>query len=185
MGCIDRLGDGSAPDSPRTAHARGYHNRYASNLPGLETDIQGQINVLSHASGKTSGMAAVQTDTSAKISRGGDGTVIASSRMQQNHLRSSLVTSQFYDRAEATVAWEVAEVNISQLPSNIDERDLKNICRGFDCQVVKVVLDLDPISNSCKGRGKLVLRYNPEKQNNLQPLVDAFTQKGYAVAFLE
>eukprot|EP00392_Amoebophrya_sp_AT5.2_P005286 g5295.t1 len=108
----------------------------------------------------------------------------AGSRVHQKHLKSSLVRDTFYERAEATRQWEVAEVSVARLAPTEDEGSIKTKCRGFGCHIVKVILDLDPISNMCKGRGKLILRYNPD-ENDLSGLIDKIQHHlGWQVLFL-
>lgn len=76
-------------------------------------------------------------------------------------MQSTLMGDRFYKEAADRRAWEVAELNLVGLPVDADELFLKRFCHGFDVQVVKVIMDMDPVSNLCKGRAKLVLRYNP------------------------
>lgn len=123
----------------------------------------------------------IETDTSQKVRRAAPGEL--GMHVHQKHMKSSLVREEFYDRAEATKAWEVAEINLSRVPVDADERSVKDQCKGFECQVVKVHLDVDPISNMCKGRAKLVLRYNPES-NDLSGLISKIQALGWQVAFL-
>lgn len=49
---------------------------------------------------------------------------------------------------------------------------------------MKVILDVDHISGMCKGRAKLVLRYNPES-NDLQGLIQRIQGMGWGVRFDE
>lgn len=81
--------------------------------------------------------------------------------IHQAHLQSTLMGERFYQDAENTRAWEVAELHLIGLPVDADELFLKQFCHKFDVQVVRIMMDMDPVSNLCKGRAKLVLRYNP------------------------
>ncbi|CAD7944336.1 unnamed protein product [Amoebophrya sp. A120] len=106
------------------------------------------------------------------------------SLMHQKHMKSSLVRDTFYERAASARAWEVAELSVSGLDPYEDEQTVKTKCRGFGCHIVKVMLDLDPVSNRCKGRAKLILRYNPD-ENDLNGLIDKIQAHiGWHVLFL-
>lgn len=63
---------------------------------------------------------------------------------------------------------------------NEDEQSVKEQVKGFGCQIVKINLDVDPISNLCKGRGKITLRYNPE-YNGLPELIERIRSLGWSV----
>jgi len=81
--------------------------------------------------------------------------------IHQAHLRTSLTPSEFYDEAAGTKHWEVIELHISGLRDDADEGTVKNLCNGFDLQIVKVNVEMDPVRNLCKGRAKIMVRYNP------------------------
>jgi len=42
---------------------------------------------------------------------------------------------------------------------------VKNLCRDFDLQIVKVNVEMDPVRNLCKGRAKIMVRYNPMRDS--------------------
>lgn len=81
--------------------------------------------------------------------------------IHQAHLRTSLTPAEFYDEAASTKHWEVIELHISGLRDDADEGTVKNLCNGFDLQIVKVNVEMDPVRNLCKGRAKIMVRYNP------------------------
>lgn len=81
--------------------------------------------------------------------------------IHQAHLRTSLTPPEFYDEAASTKHWEVIELHISGLRDDADEGTVKNLCNGFDLQIVKVNVEMDPVRNLCKGRAKIMVRYNP------------------------
>ncbi|CAD7952492.1 unnamed protein product [Amoebophrya sp. A25] len=159
------------PDRPLTAKDQKFREFYTTEVPEGEKKAYAP-QVLSEP---------LSTDTSGKVRRAGDHDLVA--QVHQNHLKSSLLRDTFYERAEQQRAWEVAEVNISRVAPFEDEKSVKEKCKGFGCHVVKVCLDVDPISNRCKGRAKLVLRYNPD-ENDLNGLVSKIQQVGWVVSFL-
>jgi hypothetical protein len=81
--------------------------------------------------------------------------------IQQAHLRTSMVPKEFYKDAESTRHWEVIELHISGLREDADEKLVRSLCRDFDLQIVKVNVEMDPVRNLCKGRAKIMVRYNP------------------------
>jgi len=85
--------------------------------------------------------------------------------IHQAHLRTSLTPKEFYEEAESTKHWEVIELHISGLRDNADENTVKNLCRDFDLQIVKVNVEMDPVRNLCKGRAKIMVRYNPMRDS--------------------
>jgi len=85
--------------------------------------------------------------------------------IHQAHLRTSLTPKAFYDEAASTKHWEVIELHISGLRDNADENTVKNLCRDFDLQIVKVNVEMDPVRNLCKGRAKIMVRYNPMRDS--------------------
>mmetsp|Transcript_92784 Transcript_92784/g.276797 ORF Transcript_92784/g.276797 Transcript_92784/m.276797 type:complete len:431 (+) Transcript_92784:55-1347(+) len=85
--------------------------------------------------------------------------------IHQAHLRTSITPDDFYKEAEDTKRWEVVELHISGLPSDADDARVRNLCQGFDLQIVKVATDLDPVRNLCKGRAKVMVRYNPVRDS--------------------
>lgn len=124
----------------------------------------------------------IETDTSQKVKRDTPGEL--GMHVHQKHMKSSLVRDEFYERADKVKAWEVAEIALAAVPRTADERTVRDVCKGFECQLVKVHLDVDPISNLCKGRAKLVLRYNPDS-NGLGGLIGKLQSLGWQVAFLD
>lgn len=119
------------------------------------------------------------TDTAGKVARPND-SIMASRKVAQAHLQSSMVADDFYQTAQDSRSWEVAEVRLLGLPTYADEGHVKALCRPAGCQVVKVIMDMDPVSNRCKGRAKVLLRYNPDS-SNLQDMVDALAQRDVQV----
>lgn len=105
---------------------------------------------------------AVTTDNSDKV-RGVYGR--ATQEIHQAHLRTSLTPKEFYEEAANTKHWEVVELHISGLPETADENTVKNLCRDFDLQIVKVSVEMDPVRNLCKGRSKIMVRYNPTRDS--------------------
>merc|ERR1712112_258474 len=57
--------------------------------------------------------------------------------------------------------WEVAEVHLGGLPRDADEKYLRDMIHSQGGQIVSAKLELDPVLHTCKGRAKLVMRYNP------------------------
>lgn len=107
-------------------------------------------------------LQAVQHDNSDKLK-----STIGRSPQQihQAHLRTSITPSEFYEDAEGHKHWEVAELYLSGLPSHVDDAWVRNLCQGFDLQIVKAVADMDPVRNYCKGRAKIMVRYNPMRDS--------------------
>lgn len=107
-------------------------------------------------------LTAVQHDNSGKLrSALGQST----QQIHQAHLRTSITPNEFYDDAESNKHWEVVELHLSGLPINADDALLRHLCQGFDLQIVKVVAEMDPVRNLCKGRGKIMVRYNPVRDS--------------------
>lgn len=102
-------------------------------------------------------------------------------QIHQAHLRTSVTPSEFYEEAENTKHWEVVELHLSGLPVNADDGMIRSLCQGFDLQIVKAVAEVDPVRNLCKGRAKIVVRYNPlrDSVNGLVRKLEAFN---YGVA---
>ncbi len=69
-----------------------------------------------------------------------------------------MMGEEFYDRARATRQFEVVDVMLGGLKEGVTEEDIRDIARGNGCHVVKVVLDMDPVTNRCKGRAKATIR---------------------------
>jgi len=91
-------------------------------------------------------------------------------QIHQAHLRSSIGASDYYADATNMKEWEVMELHVSGLPSDADNDKLRRLCNGFDLQIVKVAVELDPVRNLCKGRAKVMVRYNPSL-DSIQGLV--------------
>jgi len=107
-------------------------------------------------------VSAVQTDNSNKVK---DAFGLSTQEIHQAHLRTSLTPKEFYEEAASTKHWEVIELHISGLRDNADENTVKNLCRDFDLQIVKVNVEMDPVRNLCKGRAKIMVRYNPMRDS--------------------
>lgn len=107
-------------------------------------------------------MAPVTTDNSGKV-KGAFG--MTTQEIHQAHLRTSLTPKEFYEEAACSKHWEVIELHISGLRENADENTVKNLCRDFDLQIVKVNVEMDPVRNLCKGRAKIMVRYNPMRDS--------------------
>lgn len=86
-------------------------------------------------------------------------------QIHQAHLRTSMTPDEFYEEAESTKHWEVIEIHISGLRDDADEETVKRVCSGFDLQIVKVNVEMDPVRNLCKGRAKIMVRYNPSRDS--------------------
>mmetsp|Transcript_38140 Transcript_38140/g.80790 ORF Transcript_38140/g.80790 Transcript_38140/m.80790 type:complete len:451 (+) Transcript_38140:136-1488(+) len=85
--------------------------------------------------------------------------------IHQAHLRSSVASDSWYDEARSTTQWEVAELMISGLGSEADDDYVRKLCHGQDLHIVQAVADVDPVRNLCKGRAKVRVRYNPDRQS--------------------
>lgn len=106
--------------------------------------------------------SAVTDDNSSKVQQALGRTT---QEIHQAHLRSSLCSEDFYEEAEGTKQWEVAELHISGLGIRADDDYVRGLCQGFDLQIVKVVAEVDPVRNLCKGRAKVMVRYNPKRES--------------------
>lgn len=85
------------------------------------------------------------------------------SEIHQAHLKSSVLDERFYEDAESMKHWEVVELHVSGLGRDACDGDLKKLCSGFDLHLVKVAVEMDPVRNLCKGRAKVMVRYNPKR----------------------
>jgi len=85
--------------------------------------------------------------------------------IHQAHLRTSITPDEFYEEAHTTKHWEVVELHISGLRHDADDGYVRNLCQGFDLQIVKVNAEIDPVRNLCKGRAKVMVRYNPKRDS--------------------
>lgn len=98
---------------------------------------------------------------------------LSTQQIHQAHLRSSMKPGEYYEEAENAKHWEVVELHISGLPSNADDALVRKFCQGTDLHIVKVIADMDPVRNLCKGRAKIMVRYNP-KRDSINGLVQKF-----------
>eukprot|EP00406_Dinophysis_acuminata_P075124 CAMPEP_0179246152 /NCGR_PEP_ID=MMETSP0797-20121207/18945_1 /TAXON_ID=47934 /ORGANISM="Dinophysis acuminata, Strain DAEP01" /LENGTH=436 /DNA_ID=CAMNT_0020953729 /DNA_START=72 /DNA_END=1382 /DNA_ORIENTATION=+ len=105
---------------------------------------------------------------------------MSTQQIHQAHLRSSFAGERFYEDAENTKHWEVAELQVSGLPRTADDAYLRKFCQGSDLHIVKVIADMDPVCNVCKGRAKIMVRYNPKKES-AGNLVGKFKASGFGV----
>jgi len=94
-------------------------------------------------------------------------------QIHQAHLRTSMQSPGFYEEAEGARHWEVAEMHLSGLGRHASDESVRDLCQGFDLQLVKVAAEVDPVRNLCKGRAKVVVRYNPQREQ-LEGLVRRF-----------
>lgn len=81
-------------------------------------------------------------------------------QIHQAHMRTSMQPDEFYHDADKAKQWEVVELHVSGLPINADDKQVRRLCQGFDLQLVKVAVEMDPVRNLCKGRGKIMVRHN-------------------------
>jgi len=92
--------------------------------------------------------------------------------LQQAHLRATIQPDDFYQVATNIKDWEVIELHLSGLPYDADDEKLRKLCSGFELQIVKCKADTDPVRNLCKGRAKVMVRYNPNRDGaELEALV--------------
>lgn len=101
-------------------------------------------------------------------------------QIHQAHLRTSITPAEFYDAAHSSKDWEVVELHLGGLPRTADDAYIKDLCQGFDLHIVKAKADTDPVSNLCKGRGKVMVRYNPTRIS-VVGLVQQLEEKGLRV----
>jgi len=101
-------------------------------------------------------------------------------QIHQAHLRTSMTPHEFYEEAANTKHWEVVELYISGLTPYADEKQVRALCSGFDLHIVKVSVDMDPVRNLCKGRAKVMVRYNP-KRDSINGLVRKLEDGHYRV----
>eukprot|EP00397_Hematodinium_sp_SG-2012_P018000 GEMP01018422.1.p1 GENE.GEMP01018422.1~~GEMP01018422.1.p1 ORF type:complete len:471 (+),score=107.37 GEMP01018422.1:197-1609(+) len=109
-------------------------------------------------------LPSILTDNSDKVHRES----IESSTSQvihQKHLMSSMMSDQFYDKASTAKEWEVAEVHLAGLPPDANDNSLKELINSKGGHIVKISVETDPVSHACKGRAKIVMRYNPRDYN--------------------
>jgi len=100
--------------------------------------------------------------------------------IHQAHLRSSHMSEDFYDQAHGTKHWEVVELHIAGLDCTHNEDMIRDICNGNDLHIVKVSVEMDPVRNLCKGRAKVMVRYNP-KRDSVAGLVSKLEQSNFRV----
>jgi len=119
----------------------------------------------------------VTTDNSHKLK-----TTIGSTTQQihQAHLQSSTHGEDFYSEAARNKAWEVVELHIAGLQMECDDAFVRSLCQGFELHVVKIMVEMDPVRNYCKGRAKVMLRYNPER-DSIHALVHDLEGQGLRV----
>lgn len=123
------------------------------------------------------GFEPVTTDNSGKVKNTfGQHT----QQIHQAHLRTSLTEPAFYDDAGTTTHWEVVELHISGLNAHADANQVRDLCAGFDLQIVKVAVDMDPVRNLCKGRAKIMVRYNPHR-DSIHGLVQKLEEERFRV----
>jgi hypothetical protein len=101
-------------------------------------------------------------------------------QIHQAHLRTSITPTEFYEEANNTKHWEVVELYISGLTERANEQQVRELCSGFDLHIVKVSLDMDYVRNLCKGRAKVMVRYNP-KRDSIHGLVRKLEEGHYRV----
>lgn len=122
-------------------------------------------------------LSAVTHDNSDKLrSARGKGT----QQLHQAHLRTSVTPNAFYEEAENAKQWQVAEVHLSGLGANANDEYVRGLCQGTDLQLVKVATEVDPVRNLCKGRAKVTVRYNPQR-DNVNDLVRKFEDSNLKV----
>lgn len=92
-------------------------------------------------------------------------------QIHQAHLKTSMRPDEFYQDAESCKHWEVKELHLSGLGMHADDDYVRDLCTGFDVQLVKVVAEVDPVRNLCKGRAKVMVRYNPRRDAGVNDLV--------------
>jgi len=75
----------------------------------------------------------------------------STSQIHQAHLRSSLLSDAFYSQAESAKHWRVVELHVSGLPGATGNEDMvRKLCQGLDLQIVRVLVEMDPVHNLCK-----------------------------------
>lgn len=100
--------------------------------------------------------------------------------IHQAHMRTSITGDDFYEQAHHTKDWEVMELHVSGLRHDADDGQLKKLCHGFDLQLVKVNVEMDPVRNLCRGRGKVMVRHN-NQQASVAALVRKLEQSNLKV----
>lgn len=128
-------------------------------------------------SARDPGFEPVTTDNSGKV-KGALGQ--KTQMIHQAHLRTTLTEPTFYDEAYEKQHWEVVELHISGLNPHADEVQVRDLCSGFDLQIVKVSVDMDPVRNLCKGRAKIMVRYNPMR-DSVRGLVQRLEEEQFRV----
>lgn len=85
--------------------------------------------------------------------------------VHQAMLRSSVMPDEFYQQArvDAQRPVAVADMFLTGLRQDANNNYLRSLCQGFDLQVVKAEADIDPVTNCCKGRAKVTVRYDPQR----------------------
>ncbi|CAE7212006.1 ppsA [Symbiodinium sp. CCMP2592] len=86
---------------------------------------------------------------------------------------ANLVGLELNSRAkqECRDSWSEYAEKKGGLPEPAQEK-LKKLCSGFELQIVKCKADTDPVRNLCKGRAKVMVRYNPGRDGaELEALV--------------
>jgi len=101
-------------------------------------------------------------DNSSKVKESLGGT---NQEILQAHLRSSVTPQAFYDEASNSKHWEVVELHISGLREDADEGTVRKLANNFDLHIVKIHVEMDPVRNFCKGRAKIMVRYNPMRDS--------------------
>uniref|UniRef100_A0A0G4FBB8 Uncharacterized protein n=1 Tax=Chromera velia CCMP2878 TaxID=1169474 RepID=A0A0G4FBB8_9ALVE len=152
----------SAKDADRSGqpfsvdpHFRKMQHSYESAIPSLPLPAQG-------SSAKENFAQATSDDVkrhSLMNTAQADGTA-QRKHVSQAHLQSSLMRGDFYETAgtKKEEDTEVRVVNLFGLPSEITEEHLRQIASRTKCHVVRYQLDVDPVTNRCKGRARVTIR---------------------------
>jgi len=107
-------------------------------------------------------LEAVTHDNSEKVRAAqGRGTM----NIHQAHLKTSIAPSSFYEEAESARHWQVAELHLSGLGRDANDDYVRHLCQGTEVQLVKVAAEVDPVRNLCKGRAKVTVRFNPQRDS--------------------
>jgi hypothetical protein len=154
----------------RTELMRGARQQNPESPSGRKCEEFNQTRLFGQKGAKYQGgpaLAPVTTDNSHKVK---EAIGLSTQEIHQAHLRTSMTPKEFYEEAAGTRHWEVVELHLSGLRDDADENTVRALTRNFDLQIVKVNVEMDPVRNLCKGRAKIMVRYNPTR-DSIQGLV--------------
>merc|ERR1712137_1202461 len=107
---------------------------------------------------------------------------VSSRAVKQHSNRSTIFNDQSQHRKpDQPVTWQVQDLTLSNLGSNISDKSLTSICQSFGHQVVHAKVEYDPLTHNPTGSARVRLRTSSSRLSSTTDLISHLEKQRWVI----